>query len=214
MGIATILNLNKTYFLYSGLAIQTFEWYDTLKMINFQDNYNITDAHIEKRKFQPREKRRTILFIGILILYYIFPMSFTILFTQSETLLFRRILSTAACSLNSLFFVVVMIMFIQAAKKKQNSAYLEYRTPLKIQGTGTAMLLFVNGILNSWQWIESSQKFIDNPRFQDESALMSGVYLVLVLFQCICIAIYAMAKQKVDLFELFNKRPDVQFSIF
>ena len=72
--IALFLNMNKTYFMYSGIAIQTFEWYDTYKMINFQDDYSITDAHIEKRKFQPAERSRAKWFFSLLAFYYFIPL--------------------------------------------------------------------------------------------------------------------------------------------
>ena len=42
--LAIILNLNKTYFMYSGIAIQTYEWYNALEMIKFQSHYDITNV--------------------------------------------------------------------------------------------------------------------------------------------------------------------------
>lgn len=66
-----VLNVNKTFFLFSAVAIQTFEWYNTYEMINFQKDYDVTTVAIEKRKFQPVEKRRRNHFFGVIALYFV-----------------------------------------------------------------------------------------------------------------------------------------------
>jgi hypothetical protein len=45
-------------------------------MIKFQSKYNITDVHIEKRRFQPMEKKRRNLFVLILAVYLVVPTVF------------------------------------------------------------------------------------------------------------------------------------------
>jgi hypothetical protein len=43
---------------------------------------------------------------------------------------------------------------------------------------------------------------------------MGELYLSITMLQCVCFAVFILAKRPIDLFEHFNLRPDVQFSIF
>jgi hypothetical protein len=76
VSLSFVFNMGKTFLMYTAISIQTYEWYNSLLMIKFQSKYNITDVHIEKRRFQPMEKKRRNLFVLILAVYLVVPTVF------------------------------------------------------------------------------------------------------------------------------------------
>lgn len=80
VSLSLVFNMGKTFLMYTAIATQTYEWYNSLLMIKFQSKYNITDVHIEKRRFQPMEKKRRNLFILILAVYLVVPTAFIMVY--------------------------------------------------------------------------------------------------------------------------------------
>lgn len=62
--LAYLININAINFLYLALNCQIYEWFDTWLIIDFQKNYDISNVHIEKRKFTPLEKKMRRLFLN------------------------------------------------------------------------------------------------------------------------------------------------------
>jgi len=67
--LTQLVNLNKVNFLYEAIAFQTYEWFNSCLVINFQKQYDITTVGIEKRKFQPLEKKLSNLFYALQLVF-------------------------------------------------------------------------------------------------------------------------------------------------
>lgn len=63
--------MNKVTVLNMSIALQIYEWFNTWLIIKFQKKYDITDVHIEKRKFTPIEKNVYYLFIAVHVAYFV-----------------------------------------------------------------------------------------------------------------------------------------------
>lgn len=115
--------------------------------------------------------------------------------------------------MNIVFFVIILCLFPATARTYHLTAFNEYKHSLRTQAIGSACLLAFNIGLNVFQWIEDSQ-YIQNDVSQNPAPLMGELYIAITMLQCVCFAVFVLAKRPIDLFEHFNLRPDVQFSIF
>ena len=112
----------------------------------------------------------------------------------------KNIICFTLIGLNVLFTLTTIMLFPYVAYKRHRFAWNEYKRAFTIQATGLIVVLLVNVAINVIQLAdyEHSQTF----------------YYLLQIPQIAAVYVFVLSKQPKDLFKLFNKRPDVQFSIY
>lgn len=114
----------------------------------------------------------------------------------------KQIISDCLDSANILFFTVVMMLFPYSAYKRHKATWNDHKKAFAIQATGLAAALLVDITINVFAWVSTIYK--------DQTLL----YYALNTAQITSMYIFILSKQPQDLFKLFNKRPDAQFSIY
>jgi hypothetical protein len=101
--------------------------------------------------------------------------------------------------------VITAVLFTVYAYKHHRQAFKEYSFKLGMALFGLVQLSTVNFFLTRAKYGDSNK--IPNP-------LLSTDYLGLQILQSFSVIVFVTFKQPVDLFRVFNKRPDIQFSVF
>lgn len=204
---AMFVSFNKTFFLYTAIAIQTFEWYNCLEIIKFQKDYDVTNVHIEKRKFIPIERRITWVFYGLLGLYFAVTNAENIFFlvvqddsnSDTEQMQERKaefvklISNTTACVINFVFFLIMIAQFPATANQNMYATWQDYRKSYWTQVGGTSSLFFTNFLMNGWLWIDFSRHMHKEEK-HDHSWIYEWPGLAIALVQDFCIAIFIWYK--------------------
>jgi hypothetical protein len=219
--LACFISINRAIMLYTALAVQNFEWFSVWVMIRFQKKLDVTNVSIEKRKFIQIETEVKKYFKlpvwGYFVLTNLRMLSGFIIVTLfklsqnreepntpclglSPIWFIRSNINTVVCCLSIVWFVTVMAMFPRTAWKNHRAAWLEYRFRFSLQVCGTAVLLGSLMALNIMQFLVPTMK---------ARPLMSENYLLANIVQLSACLVVAIAKQPIDLFEKFNKRPEI-----
>ena len=85
-------------------------------------------------------------------------------------------------------------------------AWKDYRRSFFSQVFGTVFVLTFNSTIDVMSFFKTSIVFT--------KGLLSVVYLGLIAGQIFGFYVFVLSKQPYDLFAMFNKRPDVKFSMF
>ena len=183
-----LFSISKGNFLYLAVGVQIFEWFNTYMQIMFQDqeHVDITNVVVLKRKFQNREKFYSKIILGLVCLYFFISMVIVLPFllhyryffeelekTDSEYIYILRVWTlTFALTVDVIFLLVTLALFIYAAYKKHRTAFLEYRFNLSLQVFGSSVLLGINLYQNV-----VSQLIIGHNDGTIESPFLDGSYL-------------------------------------
>jgi len=103
------------------------------------------------------------------------------------------------------FLVITAVLFIIYAYKHHRQAFKDNSFKLGMTLFGLVQLSTVNFFLTKAKFGDSI--VLPNP-------LLSPDYLGLQILQSFSVIVFVTFKQPVDLFSVFNKRPDIQFSVF
>lgn len=195
------LIVNKVNFLDIGITFQVYEWLNTWLLIRYQIDYDITNVHIEaKRKYQPVEK--CIRNVSYSLMAALFVASNVVIITIDETKLFdaRNSICFAQFLLLWVPIFASIVLFPHAASTYFRAEYLDYRRAFLTQAAGTVVVNLCNTVIQYLFWFD--------PTFIKASPL-STPFLMLLLLQSFGAFIFVLSKHPKDLFQNFNKRPDV-----
>lgn len=152
--LTLIVNTIGSCCLVIAVFVQIFEWFNTWLSIKFQDAQDITTVVVDRHKFQSKEKKVWCLLKGLCALFIgatnAIVIITTILFPKEHELgneLKGQIL-LVAWYINASFFLITMALFPYAGYKKHHSAFLDYRSKLFVQATGTLNLIWLGIYLN------------------------------------------------------------------
>lgn len=210
------INLNKGNALFISIAIQNYEWLNALGMIHVQKQLDVTTVPTERWRFRPAETwvfRSVIAFLALYLL-------------STNALLARAYLTSANSDTNpcqswadrdqiafviscfsTVIFVFTMVLFPRSVWKHFRAAWIDYRTKFLIQATGAGLLqASILGL--------SISRLLFSTNQQSCEGLLGEIYLKLNFCELIGCFLMMCFKSPQDIFKLFNKRPDVQFSIF